>query len=105
MASLRSRSAGPTRNRTTAPPSSIRQISTPSTEDEKRELSNVCFNEGDLVTFIFTHRYFGWVLGGAAGVHLGMEVVLKPGTGDKQTITVEAWNSNFNFKLSTRTSI
>jgi hypothetical protein len=88
MASLRSRSAGPTRNRTTAPPSSIRQISTPSTEDEKRELSNVCFNEGDLVTFIFTHRNIGWYLGGAAGVHLGMEVVLKPGTEDPQTITV-----------------
>ena len=88
MASLRSRSAGPTRNRITAPPSSIRQMSTPTTEDEKRELSNVCFNEGDLVTFIFTHRYFGWVLGGAAGVHLGMQVVLKPGTADQQIITV-----------------
>ena len=27
-------------------------------------------------------------MGGAAGVHLGMQVVLKPGTGEEQTITV-----------------
>ena len=87
MAALRSHSAGRGK-RTIAPPSSVRQRSTPGTEDEKRELSNVCFEEGDLVTFIFTHRYFGWVLGGAAGVHLGMQVVLKPGTADQQIITV-----------------
>ena len=85
MASRRSKSV---EKPDSAAPASIRQKSSPSTLVEKQNASNVCFNEGDLVTFIFTHRNIGWYLGGAAGVHLGMRVVLKPGTGDQQTITV-----------------
>jgi hypothetical protein len=84
MASRRSKSGEPK----SAVSATIRQKSSPSTPVEKQNASNVCFNEGDLVTFIFTHRNIGWYLGGAAGVHLGMKVVLKPGTGDQQTITV-----------------
>tara|TARA_B100002051_G_scaffold71281_1_gene67595 strand:+ start:2882 stop:3823 length:942 start_codon:yes stop_codon:yes gene_type:complete len=84
-ANRRSHSSGPLEH---PPPRPGRQKSNPSTPAEKKHASNVCFSEGDLVTFIFTHRNIGWYLGGAAGVHLGMQVVLKPGTAEEQTITV-----------------
>lgn len=68
--------------------SRLRQSSVPGTEKESQTSGRICFNEGDLATFYFTHRNLARFTTMSEGIHLGMLATLHPGTSQQHQRTL-----------------
>tara|TARA_B100000963_G_scaffold155233_1_gene135103 strand:+ start:35875 stop:36750 length:876 start_codon:yes stop_codon:yes gene_type:complete len=66
----------------------LRQSSVPGTQEESKTSGKICFNEGDLAMFYFTHRNLARFTTMSEGIHLGMLATLHPGTSQQHQRTL-----------------